>query len=101
MQETTNSSEAEAKLGTVIEKRRNVLNLIEKADGSPNTQGNINKLKRLDEELSQEFKNWQSLSEKTDETLKLDGHQLREESLNKMTIKMEIWISELFYSFFN
>ena len=70
----------EAKLGAIIEKRRNILDLIEKADGSPITQGNLNKLKRLDEELSQEFKNWQSLSEKTDQTLRLDGQKLREES---------------------
>ena len=80
LQETINSSETEAKLGAIIEKRRNILNLIEKADGSPNTQGNLSKLKRLDEELSQEFRHWQSLSEKTDETLRLDGQQLREES---------------------
>ena len=72
-QETTNSSEVEAKLGAIIEKRRNILNLIEKADGSPNTQGNLSKLKRLDEELSQEFRHWQSLVDKTEETLKLDG----------------------------
>ena len=70
----------EAKLGAIIEKRRNILDLIEKADGSPITQGNLSKLKRLDEELSQEFKNWQSLSEKTDQTLRLDGQKLREES---------------------
>ena len=64
----------------IIQKRRNILNLVEKADGGPNTQGNLGKLKRLDEEMSQEFKNWQSLSEKTEETLKLDGQHLREES---------------------
>ena len=64
----------------IIQKRRNILNLVEKADGGPNTQGNLSKLKRLDEEMSQEFKNWQSLSEKSEETLKLDGQHLRGES---------------------
>ena len=68
----------------IIQKRRNILNLIEKADEGPTTQGNISQLKRLDAELAQEFRNWQNLSGKTGEALRLDGKQLREESFYEM-----------------
>ena len=80
----------ETKLVKIIQKRRNILNLIEKADGGPTTQGNISQLKRLDAELAQEFKNWQSLSGKTGETLRLDGQQLREETFYKMILKPDV-----------
>ena len=54
------------KVQSILERRRQLLDILEKAAPGPQSEGDLSQLRRLDSELDRECQNWRKLSGKTE-----------------------------------
>ena len=57
------------KVQSILERRRQLLDILEKAAPGPQSEGDLSQLRRLDSELDRECQNWRKLSGKTEGSL--------------------------------